>query len=185
MSRESVSIALSCAALNDLPICTCDIKNACPDFGLENTGKHAIIVRDLYGGKSFRADYWQHAISAIEEMELSSCIAEPGVYLRPVLTSNRVEHYQDFLLYTDDVLAIIEEPTLFFREELGKRSTLKAKSVDSPEQHLGEKFSQVKLENCVKCWSFSSSQHAQAALKNSEDYSSTSNLGPLLKTKPS
>jgi hypothetical protein len=52
------------AALNNLPICGCDIQNAylqapssekhfiiCgTQFGLENIGKKSIIVRALYGG---------------------------------------------------------------------------------------------------------------------------------------
>jgi hypothetical protein len=97
VSRESVRIALSYAALNDIPICACDVQNAylqapssekhydvCgPKFGLENVGKHAIIVRALYGGKSAGADYWRHVRSAMEEMGLSSCKADPDVWIRP------------------------------------------------------------------------------------------------------
>ena len=61
-----VRIALPHAVLNELPICFCDIQNAylqdpssekhyvfcCTEFKLENVGKHAIIARALYGGKS-------------------------------------------------------------------------------------------------------------------------------------
>ena len=96
---------------------------------------------------------------------------------------NGVEYYQCVLLYTDDILAIMEEPERFLREELGKRFTLKEKSIGPPEQYLGNKVSLVTLENGVKCWSFSSSQHVQAAVKNVEDYRTTNNLGPLLKAK--
>ena len=39
-----------------------------PEFGLENVGKHAIIVRAFYGGKSFGANYWRHVRSTMEEM---------------------------------------------------------------------------------------------------------------------
>ena len=62
VSRESVRIALTYSALNDLPVCACDIQNAylqapssekhyvvcIPEFGLENVGKHAIIFHALY-----------------------------------------------------------------------------------------------------------------------------------------
>ena len=81
VSRETVRIALTYAALNDLDVCACDIQNAylqaptsekhyiiCgPEFGLENVGKSAIIVRALYGGKSAGADYWRHIRKAMEE----------------------------------------------------------------------------------------------------------------------
>ena len=64
VSRESVRIALTIAALNDLEVMASDVKNAfltapCdekvwtilgPEFG-EDEGKKAIIVRALYGLK--------------------------------------------------------------------------------------------------------------------------------------
>ena len=87
------------------------------------------------------------------------------------------------LLYTDDILAIMEELETFLREELGKGFILKEKSIGSPEQCLGNEVSLVALENGVKCWSFSSSQCAQDAVKNVEDFRARSNLGPLLKAK--
>ena len=65
VSRDSVRIALTIAALNDLKICACDIQNAyltakCremiwtiagPEFG-SDAGKLMIVVRALYGFKS-------------------------------------------------------------------------------------------------------------------------------------
>ena len=72
VSRESVRIALTYATLNRLNVCAADIQNAylqapssekhfviCgAEFGLENIGKKAIIVRALYGGKAVGSDYW-------------------------------------------------------------------------------------------------------------------------------
>ena len=66
VSRESVRIALTYAALNGLDVFAADIRNAylqapssqkdhiiCgPEFGLENQGKVALIHRALHGGKS-------------------------------------------------------------------------------------------------------------------------------------
>ena len=71
VSREKVCIALTYAALMNVDVCACEIQNAylqtpstekhyiiCgPEYGLENVGKYAIIVRALYGGKSAGADY--------------------------------------------------------------------------------------------------------------------------------
>ena len=90
-----------------------------------------------------------------------------------------------FLLYANDILAIMEELEVFLREELGKRFTLKEKSIGDPEQCLGNKVSLVTLENGAKCWSFSSSQCVQAAVKNAEDYRARANLGPFFKAKSS
>ena len=74
VSRESVRIALTYAALNELDVTAADIRNAylqapssqkhyivCgPEFGLENQGKTALITRALYGGKSAGKDFRNH-----------------------------------------------------------------------------------------------------------------------------
>ena len=75
----------------------------------------------------------------------------------------------------------MEEPERFIREHFEKRFTLKEKLIGSPEQSLGKKFSQVTLENCVKYWSFSSSQCTQADVKNMEYCPSRDDLVPLPK----
>ena len=71
MSRESVRIAFTYAALNGVDVQAADIQNAyiqapssrkdyiiCgPEFGLENVGKVALIQRALYGGKTAGRDF--------------------------------------------------------------------------------------------------------------------------------
>ena len=197
VSRETVRIALTYAALNSLPVFAADIQNAylqaptsekhyiiCgPEFGLENVGKLAIIVRALYGGKSAGADYWRHVRSAMEEMDFHSCKADPELWYRPATKSDGTEYYQYVLLYTDDILCIMEEPEHFLREEFSKRFVLKQKSIAPPTQYLGNKVSEVTLENGIKCWSFSSSQYAQSAVKNVEEYIAKNGLDPLHKCK--
>ena len=71
VSRESVRIAFTDAALNGLDTCAADIRNAylqapssqkdyiiCgKEFGLENEGCVALIHRALYGGKAAGRDF--------------------------------------------------------------------------------------------------------------------------------
>ena len=71
VSRESIRIALTYASLNGLSIFGADIQNAylqaptsekhyiiCgQEFGLENVGKIAVIVRALYGCAALGSDY--------------------------------------------------------------------------------------------------------------------------------
>ena len=183
VSRESVRIALTYAALNNLNVCACDIQNAylqspssekhfiiCgEEFGLENVGKRALIIRALYGGKSAGADYWRHVRSAMEEMNFSSCKADPDVWMRPAKKPDGTDYYQYVLLYTDDVLAIMQEPENFIRRELGSRFVVKPNSIGKPTQYLGNKVAYVTLANGRCAWSFSSSQYVQAAVKNVVD----------------
>lgn len=183
VSRESVRIALTYAALNDLDVCACDIQNAylqspssekhfiiCgEEFGIENVGKKALIIRALYGGKSAGADYWRHVRAAMEEMNFTSCTADPDVWFRPASKSDGTDYYQYVLLYTDDILAIMEKPEDFIRNELGSRFVVKPNSIGKPTQYLGNKVSYVQLETGRHAWSFSSSQYVQAAVKNVVD----------------
>ena len=74
VSRESIRILLTYAALNGLNAWAADIKSAylqaptsekhfiiCgPEFGPEREGCVAVITRALYGGKSAGSDYWKH-----------------------------------------------------------------------------------------------------------------------------
>ena len=127
VSCESICIALTYAALNSLPVCGCNIQNVhlqapsskkhyviCrPKFGLENIGKQALMIRALYGGKSAGADYWRHVRVAMTKMGFHLCKADPDVWLRPGVTADGKEHWQYVLLYTDDILAIMEEPERF------------------------------------------------------------------------
>ena len=184
VARDSVRIALTYAALNNLDVCACDIQNAylqspssekhyiiCgPEFGLENVGKRAKIVRALYGGKSAGADYWRHVRSAMEEMEFVSCNADPDVWFRASVKSDGTDYYQYVLLYTDDILAIMEKPRDFIEQELANKFVVKPKSIGKPSQYLGNKVSHVQLDNGRYAWSFSSSQYVQNAVKNVEEY---------------
>ena len=77
----------------------------------------------------------------------------------------------------------MEEPERFLCDELGNVFTLKEKSIGPPTKYLGNKASQVTLENGTKCWSFSSYQYVQSAVKNVEDYCDKQGLGMLPKVK--
>jgi hypothetical protein len=83
VSRESVRIALTLAALNDLEVKTADIENAyltapigekiwCtlgPEFG-GDAGKRAIIVRALYGLKSAGASFRNHLADCMRHLRM-------------------------------------------------------------------------------------------------------------------
>jgi len=197
VSRESVRIALTYAALNSLDVCACDIQNAylqspssekhyiiCgPEFGLENVGKRAKIIRALYGGKSAGADYWHHVRSAMEEMGFISCKADPDVWFRPSTKEDGTNYYQYVLLYTDDILAIMEKPETFIREELSNKFVVKPNSIGKPTQYLGNKVSYIQLENGRHAWSFSSSQYVQNAVKGVEEYLSRDGKSLPLRVK--
>jgi hypothetical protein len=184
VSRDSVRIAFTYAALNGLDVCAADVRNAylqapssckdyiiCgPEFGLENVGKVALIHRALYGGKSAGRDFRNHLRSCMRHLDFVSCPADPDVWMRPATHSNGTEYYEYILLYTDDALVISENAEKVLRNELGRYFQLKEESIGAPKIYLGGHVRKVQLENGVECWAFGSSQYVRAAVKNVETY---------------
>ena len=106
----------------------------------------------------------------MDEMGFTSCKADPEVWMRPGIKDDESEYWQYVLLYTDDILCVMEYPEKFLRDEMGTRFKLKEKSIGPPTQYLGNKVSHVNLENGSSCWSFSSSQYVPSAVANVEDH---------------
>ena len=95
VSRESIWIAFTYAALHGLDILAADIRNAylqapssqrdyiiCgPKFGIENVGCVVLIHRALYGGKSAGKDFQNHLRSCLHHLNLKSCPVDPDVWM--------------------------------------------------------------------------------------------------------
>ena len=184
VSRESVRIAFTYAALNGLDVFAADIRNAylqapssqkdyiiCGvEFGLENVGKVALIHRALYGGKSAGRDFRNHLRSCMLHLDFTSCPADPDVWMRPAKKADGSRYWEYLLLYTDDALAVSETPENILRNDLGKFFELKESSIGPPKIYLGGGVRKVTLDNDVECWAFSSSQYVQQAVMNVESY---------------
>ena len=63
----------------------------------------------------------------MNELGFESCKADPDVWLRLSRKVDGSKYYQYVLLYTDDILAVMEEPERFLRDEFGKCFALKEK----------------------------------------------------------
>ena len=122
VSRESVRIALTYAALNEIDVLAADIQNSylqapssqkhfviCGDeFRLENIGKIALIRRALYGGKSAGRDFRNHLRECMAYLKFTPCLADPDVWTRIALKANGSDYWEYVLLYVDDALVISE-----------------------------------------------------------------------------
>ena len=96
VSRETVRIALTIAALNDLEVKASDVQNAyltapCaeriytrlgPKFGPDQ-GRLAVIVWALYGLKSAGASFGRHISDCMRTMGFEPCKADPDLWFRP------------------------------------------------------------------------------------------------------
>ena len=120
VSRESVRISLTLAALNDLEVKTSDIQNAyrtgpCSEkvhttlgteFG-ENKGKTAIIVRALYGLATSGPSFRNYLADCMHHLGYKSCLANPDLwYKSDVKEEDKYIYYLYVLLHVDDCLCI-------------------------------------------------------------------------------
>ena len=107
VSKETVRIALTYAALNDLELFAADIKNAylqapitekywtrCgPEFGPELEGSVAYIVRALYGTKCGGRDFRNHLRECMDMLGYESCLADPDLWMREAVTDDGRRYY--------------------------------------------------------------------------------------------
>lgn len=183
VSRETVRIALTMAALNDLEVKASDIKNAflCapveevihtqlgPEFGPDE-GKLAVIVRALYGLKSAGSSFNRHLADCMWNMGYKACKADPDLWMKKcVRPDDGFEYYAYILFYVDDCLAIHHDAESILKE-LDTYFAMKPGSIGDPDIYLGAKLRKVKLENGVKAWGFSPSKYVQEAVSNVEQY---------------
>lgn len=189
VSKESIRVLLTHAALHDIPVCAADIRNAylsakssekhyvvCGlEFGEHNVGKVAVIERALYGGKVAGRDYWHHLRKIMhDKLGFTSSRGDPDVWFREARrTTDGSPYYEYVLIYTDDILVISDNAEAILRNELGSGEDafeLKEESIGKPNQYLGGKLSEVTLNNGNKAWQFSSAQYVKEAVKNVEAY---------------
>ena len=181
VSRDSVRIALTIAALNGLNVRACDIQNAyltapCrekiwtvagPEFGSE-AGKNMLVVRALYGLKSSGASYRSFFADMLYEIGFTPSMADPDVWMRPAMKANGFKYWEYILCYVDDVLCIHEDPTIALKQ-IATKFKLKNDSMDEPDIYLGASLSKMDNAEGDECWAMSSDKYCSAFVTNVEE----------------
>ena len=183
VSRETVRIALTLAALNDLEVKASDVQNAyltapCeekiwtilgPEFS-EDSGKKAIITRALYGLKSAGGSFTRHIADCMRTLGYEPCKADPDLWMKPMVRpDDGFKYYAYILLYVDDCLAISHNATAAL-QEIDHYFKMKEGSIGDPDIYLGSKLRLVTLENGVQAWSLSPSKYVQESVRNVREY---------------
>ena len=110
VSRETIRIALTIAALNGLQVKCGDVMNAYiqapviekiwttlgSEFG-EDAGKNAIIVRAIYGLKSSGATFRKHLGECMSGLGYKPCLADPDLWLKPQSRADGTSYYSYIL----------------------------------------------------------------------------------------
>ena len=152
VSRDSVRIALTIAALNGLEGMACDIQNAYlatdsrekiwtragPEFGLES-GTIMLIRKALYGLKSSGAAFHAHLAETLYDIGFVPTRADPDVWRWPAVKEDRFEYYEDVLCYVDDILTISHK-TKDALKVVQAIFKLKDDKIEPPDMYLGEHY---------------------------------------------
>ena len=180
VTRESVRIAFTIAALNDLDILSCDIGNAylnapCrekiwfqagPEFG-SREGCAVKVVRALYGLKTSGASWRNMLAQTIRDMGFLPTRADPDAWRRAATKPNGFEYYEYLLVYVDDILAISHDPKPIM-DALAARYELK-EDAKEPDRYLGAKIDKFHIpgdESGKAVWSMSAKEYVLEAVRN-------------------
>jgi hypothetical protein len=181
VSRDSVRIAFTLAALNGLEVLAADIQNAYlnagtkervytmagPEFGA-NVGRPVLIVRALYGLKSSGARWRDHISGTLRSGGFKSCYADPDIWMRPNCKPDGTKYWEYVLCYVDDILVVSHDPKKVM-DYLEKSYTLKAGSVGAPKDYLGAQVTKYSLApNGHECWAMSSNLYIKRAIADVE-----------------
>ena len=181
VSRDSVRIALTVAALNDLDILVCDIEGAyltakCrervytkagPEFGSE-AGSIMIVRMALYGLKSSGAAFRSKLAGVLNDLNYRPSFADPDVWLKAAVKPNGFEYYEMVLVYVDDVMVISHIPSHTI-DGIKAVFTLKGGKASPPDMYLGVTIESKKNAVGTKCWTMSPEKYVNASVKNVED----------------
>ena len=192
VSRDSVRIAMTIAALNDLKVMACDIQNAyltadCrekiwtragPEFGSEE-GTVFLVKKALYGLKSAGAAFRALLAETLYDIGYVPTKADPDVWLRPAVKADGFQYYELVLCYVDDVLSVSADP-LSTLQGLQSVFKLKGDKIEEPSMYLGAQLGRIEIEGTL-CWTMSAEKYVGMAVKNVEE--SLAKKGMRLPTK--
>jgi len=185
VSRESVRIAFTLAALNGFDVLAADLKGAylhapcrekiCfragPELG-SDCGKWCIITRALYGLKSSGASWRAMFAATVEELGFIPNPQDPDLYVRPRTRDNGEEYYEILLVYVDDLLIAGFEPRKTLEQILKTGGyELKPGSDVEPEIYLGGNIGKHTFEgDPVPKWTCSAEKYLSNALENAKRF---------------
>ncbi len=181
VTRDSVRIAFTYAALNGLDILAADIQSAylnAPtkercwfkaglEFGQDRLGTPVKIVRALYGLRSSGARWRDTMAATLREAGYKSCQADRDVWMRKSAKPDGTPYWEFVLCYVDDLLVVSHDPKKVM-DHFAKSYTLKPGSVGEPDIYLGSKIRRYTLGDGTQTWAMSSDMYVKRAIADVE-----------------
>ena len=184
VSRDSVRIILTIAALNGLSVLAADIGNAylnAPNkekvhvtcgpelFGPECEGRTVIIVRALYGLRS-AGNAWRHHFATYIRSELGfePTKADDDVYRKPCIKECGKPYYSYLIVYVDDVVCcdVDPQPTM---TAINSDFRLKNDKIEEPKMYLGTDVKNWEYSDnegrTNSCWALGAESYIKEAVR--------------------
>lgn len=182
VSRDSVRILFTLAALNNLEVQMCDIGNAYlnattrekvyitagPEWG-DKEGETVLIVRALYGLKSSGAEWKRHFADTLRHvLKFTPSLADDNVWMKKCKKDDGSFYYSYILVYVDDVLCISHDPG-YYMNILSGEYRLKEEPAE-PSMYLGTDVKKWKITDdggilLRECWALGSESHVKKAVQ--------------------
>jgi hypothetical protein len=176
VSRESVRICLTIAALNDLSISACDIGNAYlnaetqekvyftagPEWR-DKQGRAVIIVRALYGLRSSALQWQRHLADNLRyDLGYTPSLADDNVWMKKSFKANGEAYYSYILCFVDDLLCVHADPDSVLGTLKGFYKMKHDPSM--PEMYLGSNISTFDHESGT-CYAMGSDSYVKEAVR--------------------
>lgn len=102
-------------------------------------------------------------------MEFKASLADPDVWMKPVVKTTGQTYFEYKFVYVDDILVCSTNPAAVI-ETLGKAYHLKEGSIGLPTQYLGAQIKPHHFEDMPanQFWSMSSHKYVKDAVRNLE-----------------
>ena len=179
VSRDSVRIVLTLAALNDLDILAADVEHAyltapcrekCYLIAGQEFGKlqGSILInrKALYGLKSLGAAFRAYLADHLDRLGWRSTLGDPDVWIRPSVKPDGERYYEYLLVYVDDLMLASHNPLESMRQ-IGGLAKFKNDKIEPPDFYLGAKICKKDL-NGQHVWTMTSTDYVKAAVENVE-----------------
>jgi hypothetical protein len=183
VSRESVRIALTLAALNDVDVKMADIENAyltapltekvCTVLGPElgdDAGKRALIFRALYGLKSAGAGFRNHLAECMKHLEWNPCRADRDLWMKAETRPDDGFLYWAYILICVDGILCVHHDLGYPLANLDEYFKMKEGSIQVPTFYLVARLKKTVLPNGVVALGMSSSKYVQSVVQNVQEY---------------
>ena len=191
VSRDSIIIAFTLAALNGVEFRAADTGNAYLNAKFQekiwtvagnefrsDKYKFMLVVRALYGLKSSGAAWRQMLAQILRDLGYIPSKADPDVWPKAETKPDGTEYYAYVLVYVDDVLYLHHDPDTFMNR-LAEVYRLKDGSVGEPGRYLGANIEKVQLDDGSVAWSMTSREYVTNSIQHLEDTLACDGAHPL------